>query len=143
MCNSQSTGVNDGTQQVDSSSGFHMLEIHAPTAGFNIVTMLLVMLAALLAWACIRRYCSSTGRRGRRQTEALGYEMRAFPAPTVQPAGQPDVLQQMTSVANLINAMDRRRDLRALEYTQRPSPRITTLREDLPSPQSGHVAQSI
>ena len=68
--------------------------------------------------------------------------MRQY-APTFPQQQQPDVLQQMTSVANLIQAMDRRREVRALEYAPvRPSARITTLRDEAHL-QPPHPAQEI
>ena len=42
--------------EVDNSSGFHVLEIHMPTAGLGLISLILIVASALLLYKCIRRF---------------------------------------------------------------------------------------
>ncbi len=46
--------TNNGTEE--ESSGFHIIEIHAPTVGFGILTLVVLCLALLVGWCLYKRY---------------------------------------------------------------------------------------
>ena len=51
------TIVNPTTIQ-DTSSGFHVLEIHAPTAAKGGLMLLLIAAAGIIIWRCAKKRCS-------------------------------------------------------------------------------------
>ena len=49
--------------EVINSSGMHLIEVHAPTAGFNVIVLLGVMLACVAGWAVYKRRRASKRRK--------------------------------------------------------------------------------
>jgi len=57
MCQSQSTPKVASGSEVDQSSGFHILEIHAPTASAGGMSAIIFLMLAGVIFLCVRRYC--------------------------------------------------------------------------------------
>lgn len=85
MCHSKTAKVNDndgGDQSRDDSSGFHIIEVHARSAGIGVLVFLCVLAAlVLLGWiiwkCCCRRIVQ--GHYGGQQNALSGAPPGTFP----------------------------------------------------------------
>lgn len=87
------TLIQDPRSHIEKSSGFHMFEIHLPSASFSVITTLLVMLCVAAIYAWWRRYTrrqeqrrilSAYYRRGNAQMElrSIPYRRSTFGLPS-------------------------------------------------------------
>ena len=75
--------------EVEESTGFHVFELHAPTAGVSILTLVVALIAIALAYGCYKKCCGiGFGLPGRNT---------AYPWYPMQPMGP--VLQQAPPAA--------------------------------------------
>ena len=92
MCHSSSDPASQGQPQiVEQSSGFHIVELHLPSAGLSAVTVILcIIVGYLLAYFCCRRRC----RLARDSADAHP----SFPMmPMLPPSGFPNTVFVMDS----------------------------------------------
>ena len=43
--------------EVEQSTGFHVFELHAPTAGVSVLTIVVALIAIALAYGCYKKCC--------------------------------------------------------------------------------------
>ena len=126
--------------EIDESSGFHVLEIHAPTAGISFFAIALGLLAIGLAYGCYRRCCYAKifGAVTGIQQQAPVMAQSSPPQPYGQawgPSSAHGDIQPLLLWATLQNALARPATpalpaLQAPLPTVRYSSRITTLPEN-------------
>ena len=102
----------DGTEmpiEVDQSSGFHVFELHAPTAGVSFFALIFALIAIGLAYGCYRRCCSASLLLPRFQSHPMNAMPQGIPMqpmPTAQPAPPvQDPLQPLLSMVALQRAI--------------------------------------
>lgn len=89
----------------EESTGFHVLEVHMPTMGANIIVIIILILAALSCWrlrCCRSLFERGTSPRPRETPPSPSNYVHPGPPPTLFPqreAGAQDVLQALTLVA--------------------------------------------
>jgi hypothetical protein len=74
---------------VESSSGFHILEIHVPTVGYGFVFIIIAMVVAMIAYACYRKLKRRWTHPGRHRRQRQ--EHHQWPMPSVS-GGMPMVI---------------------------------------------------
>lgn len=60
---SKTAGQPEPEAEVVNSSGLHLIEIHMPTAGFNVVVLMVILLAVFAGWAVYKRRRAAQRRR--------------------------------------------------------------------------------
>lgn len=76
----KSTENTDGNGEVVTSNGFHLFELHTPTMGLSVVTVIALVVGCACLWACLRK-CGFKLHYRRRNPTAGG----TAAAPAAQP----------------------------------------------------------
>jgi hypothetical protein len=80
---------------IDQSSGFHIFELHMPTAGVGIGAIVLILLVLMMLNFC-RKYLSSKSKHSRASTNhhpCLERQQQQLPAIQMQPYPMPMMMQ--------------------------------------------------
>ena len=83
--------------EVEESSGFHVFEVHAPTAGISFFSFIVALIAIAMAYGCYRKCCAAYMSFGRQQPQ----QPQAIQMQPIQAPAQPDQLQPLLQIMAL------------------------------------------
>ena len=128
MGNSKSTTAVEKPVEVESSSGFHVLELHLPTAGFGLVTLVVFALWVIGLHFCYRCLRRRWFRQSQHQFLPVRYDATAASANTM-------VFPQHPALAAPTRRYPDVADILAGAPVGRPSrPAARDIDEDAPAP---------
>ena len=123
--------------EVDESSGFHVFELHAPTAGVSFFALVCALIAVGLAYGCYKKCCF--GRMFAGLEQAPVPPPPCYPMQPLPPQPHPDPMQPLLGLLALQQAFNPapvQPHIQSLPYRPpaRPAfPRFTTLPMDIPA----------
>ena len=116
--------------EADTSSGSHFIEIHAPTAGVSVFTIILIVVVAACAWAFVRRRRYRDSRRWPHShwphdpySLPQPYPWGTPPWPAHPPAYPPPQYPPPPYYTNRIRALDEEDEHPPVPAAQRAPPR--------------------
>ena len=121
---------NEMPVEVEQSTGFHVFELHAPSAGISFFAIVLGLIAVGLAYGCYRKCCFA---RIFSTPPTPWHSMAAPPPVPIAPPPQPDTLQPLLQLMALQNMQSTRVPSRYPMLREPSPPRFVTI-DDLPSP---------
>ena len=132
MCNAQGREANQ-QQNVENtrSSGFHVLEIHAPTAGMSALGLAFLLTIAVVLWTCYKRVLKKRAST-RRELALPGGERVPREALERSLAERLDNLEKLGSRL-MEREQRRRRGLREMDDMHRDRSRFSEIRDVPPS----------